>query len=196
MEDDVVRRDFRRLLEYAELAVKAIVLESPFPPLPTAAVLDECYGAFCTLKRLGALRGCIGNFAGTETLGRVLPRVIREAVLKDPRFHPVTADELPDLSVSLSILYPAVVIPSPQSIETGRDGVILTVGTRRAVFLPEVAVEQGWGRKETLDALCRKAGLPPGRWLCGDARLETFRTTRIVRDPPVTGEIVIRGDGE
>jgi AMMECR1 domain-containing protein len=69
------------------------------------------------------------------------------------------------------------------------------VGRRRAVFLPEVATEQGWDRETLLEGLCRKGGLPPASWKREDARLETFRTLRIFRDP-VDPEVIRIEGGE
>jgi uncharacterized protein len=185
----------KELLLYAENALVAIVTSTPLPPLPELDVLDREYGAFCTLKIRGNLRGCIGNFAGTAPLREVLPRVIRESALDDPRFPPVTPRELPDISVSLSILFYSEPVGSATAIQPGRDGVILKVGRRRAVFLPEVATEQGWDRETLLEGLCRKGGLPPASWKREDARLETFRTLRIFRDP-VDPEVIRIEGGE
>jgi len=65
-------------------------------------------------------------------------------------------------------------VAGDQDIVLGRDGVILSKSGRSAVFLPQVATEQGWGTPELLENLCRKAGLPPGAWKSG-ARLFTFQ---------------------
>ncbi len=183
----------KRLLEYAENALDSIVRSAPLPPLPEMHELDHDYGAFCTLKIRGNLRGCIGNFAGVAPLREVLPRVIRESAFNDPRFPPVTHLELPDISVSLSILFSAEPVGSVAAIQPGRDGVILQVERRRAVFLPEVATEQGWDREMLLEGLCRKGGLPPGSWRRDDARLETFRTLHIFRDAVDTAVIHVEG---
>ena len=63
----------------------------------------------------------------------------------------------------------------PDAVQPGRDGVILTVGDRSAVFLPQVATEQGWNRTELLDNLAQKAGLPAGAWRDKRAKLLTFQ---------------------
>ncbi len=87
----------------------------------------------------------------------------------------MTAAELGDLDVEVSVLTPLANVPGPEAIQPGRDGVVLIVGDRSAVFLPQVATEQGWNRAELLDNLAQKAGLPAGAWREKRAKLLTFR---------------------
>lgn len=140
--------------------------------LPPVAALPR--GAFVTLKKGGALRGCIGRMAPDTPLGVVVGRMAIEAALHDPRFRPVTPDELPDLEIEISVLTPLRPVDGPEAVVVGRDGVLLSKGGRSAVFLPQVAVEQGWGRDEMLGQLCAKAGLPQGCWREG-ASFQTFQ---------------------
>jgi AmmeMemoRadiSam system protein A len=174
----------RGLLEYADAILESAV--KGYPPTETVAfdpalheILQREYGAFSTLKKRTELRGCIGNFAGSGRLGTVLPRVVTESALRDYRFPPVTLEELPEIDLSLSILYPAYRIDRASEIELGRDGTILSVGRHRGVFLPEVAIDQGWDVETMLSALSRKAGLPLEGWRSPDATLEVFQTTHI-----------------
>lgn len=171
------------LLAFAEEHLRAVVSSRAVPRPPRVPLLDEDYGAFATLRRGSDLRGCIGNFAGTGALRSVLPRVIREAALSDPRFPPVTAGELPEISLSLSLLSPSEPIGGYEEIRLGHHGIILSIGTKRAIFLPEVAVEQAWGLETTLEALTRKAGALPGSWKGRDARFRVFETVKIGRHP-------------
>jgi AmmeMemoRadiSam system protein A len=171
------------LLTYAEAHLQAVVRGAPLPRPPRMTILDEEYGAFATLRRGEDLRGCIGNFAGTGALRSVLPRVIREAALSDPRFPPVREEELPDISLSLSLLTPAEPVGGYEAIQLGRHGIILSVGSRRAIFLPEVAVEQAWDLETTLEMLTRKAGALPGSWRGRDAKFSVFETLKIGRHP-------------
>lgn len=192
------------LLRYAEAILRCHVAgeESRYtdtPPPTIAAILQAEFGAFCTLKRNGTLRGCIGNFAGSGQLGTVLPRVVRDSALRDTRFPPVSPTELPEIALSLSILFPAYPIADPTEIVLGRDGTILTLGRHRAVFLPEVAVEQGWDTERMLSQLSRKAGLDPERWRSSEAKFEVFQTVHIAwASAPVPGadrQVVIEGGG-
>jgi AmmeMemoRadiSam system protein A len=130
------------------------------------------HGAFVTLKRHGRLRGCIGRMAHDGPLPQLVSAVAYEAAFQDPRFSPLTLEELEGLEVEVSVLTP-VRPASAEDIEVGRHGVLLKKHGRTAVFLPKVATEQGWSRGELLDHLCRKGGLPPEAWT-SDASLFTF----------------------
>ena len=130
--------------------------------LPAAAALRR--GAFVTLSRGGELRGCIGRLSAGEPLGETVAAMAVEAAVHDDRFPPVSRAELGALQIEISVLSPPRPVASAAEVVPGRDGVILDKGGRRAVFLPQVASEQGWGREELLDHLCEKAWLPAGCW--------------------------------
>jgi AmmeMemoRadiSam system protein A len=86
------------------------------------------------------------------------------AAFQDPRFPPVTESEVDDLEVEISVLTPSRTIDSVDEIELGRHGIILERGMHRSVFLPQVAVEQGWNLETTLRHLALKAGLEANDW--------------------------------
>ncbi len=126
--------------------------------------LREKYGVFVTLKKCGELRGCIGH---------IIPRVsVFEGVIEntinssshDWRFSPVEALEIPDITIEISILSQIIKIKSPEEFIVGKQGILIRKGPASAVFLPQVAVEQGWSKYETLCQLCQKAGLSPNAW--------------------------------
>ncbi len=131
-------------------------------------------GAFVTLTRDGALRGCIGRMAPDAPLDRVVGAMALQAAISDPRFPPVAPEEVSRLRIEISVLTPMTPVTGARDIVVGRDGVLLSKDGRSAVFLPQVATEQGWGRDEMLDHLCLKAGLPAGSWRTG-ARLSVFQ---------------------
>jgi len=130
---------------------------------------------FVTLKIAGQLRGCIGSLAPVEPLYLSVHGNAVNAALRDPRFLPVGPDELPRIEVDVSILSPIRDIGSPAEFKIGHHGIILEKGMYRAVYLPEVAVEQGWGMEETLSSLSLKAGLGPDAWREG-ARFQVFES--------------------
>ena len=149
-----------------EQSVTYAEIERSQPP-----ALCGSQGAFVTLKQRGispgapgSLRGCIGNIIGEPPLYRLIRRLASESAFSDPRFSPVTLQEMHQLSIELSILSVPQPISDPEQIVVGRDGVLLTCGYRRAVFLPQVAMEQGWDRLEMLNHLAMKAGLYPTAW--------------------------------
>jgi hypothetical protein len=143
-------------------------------PRPASPALRRGGGAFVTLKSGGQLRGCIGTMSGDAPLALTVARMALQAALADPRFPPVKAQELKGLELEISVLSPLRPVKGPEEVRPGKDGVEIEKEGRRAVFLPQVATEQGWGREELLDNLCLKAGLPKGAWRRG-ANLRTFQ---------------------
>ncbi len=131
-------------------------------------------GAFVTLKKHGQLRGCIGHMAEDMSLYRVVSAMAVQAAFNDRRFTPVTPSEFPELDIEISVLTPFEKVSSYEDIVVGTDGVVLEKDGKSAVFLPQVAVEQGWDRDRMLEQLCAKAGLSPGSWKEG-AVFRTFQ---------------------
>ena len=133
-------------------------------------------GAFVTLndRATGALRGCIGEILPVRPLVEAVAARAVDAALHDPRFMPVSEGELGRLRVEVSALTPPRPVASWRDIVLGRDGMTLEKGGAFAVFLPQVAPEQGWDLPTTLAHLSLKAGLPSDGWREG-AKFETFR---------------------
>ena len=132
-------------------------------------------GTFVTLKIRGRLRGCIGTLVAVEPLYQSVHHNAVNASLRDPRFSPVRLDELPKLEVDVSILSAMRPIPSLKEFKIGQHGILMEKGMAGAVYLPEVAVEQGWGVEETLSSLSMKAGLAPDAWRDG-AQFKVFES--------------------
>jgi len=126
--------------------------------------LKEETATFVTLKIGGRLRGCIGSLAPVASLYQSVHDNAVNAAMRDSRFRPVTPDELERIDMHISILSPIVAIPSLDDFKIGEHGIILEKGPRRAVYLPEVAVEQKWDLDQTLSSLSRKAGLSADAW--------------------------------
>lgn len=153
------------LLKMARASLDSSVKGAPMPGfdgLPARLKLD-C-GAFVTLKKKGQLRGCIGSIFPVQPLLSTVVEMARAAALHDTRFNRVTPDELGDIDVEISVLTPPEPIKGPGEFEVGRHGVVINLRGRQAVFLPQVAPEQGWDRETTLRHLCMKAGLPQEAW--------------------------------
>ncbi len=132
----------RRLVgpaDYARLCVEAYTQGKRPPASPTRVPFTRRAACFVSLKRGGGLlRGCIGTLEPAEAdLGGEIARNALAAATRDPRFPPVTPDELADLSYSVDVLG----IPEPASIEQldpRRYGVIVCTGWRRGVLLPDL----------------------------------------------------------
>ena len=155
--------------------------ESAAPPLSpaTSGALDEPGAAFVTLTERGSLRGCVGSLVAEQPLGQAVASAGASAAVRDPRFLPVTERELPAIHIDVSVLGPTVPLADPMGFRPGIDGIIVARDGRRALLLPEVATDLGWGAREMLDAVCEKAGLDGHAWHDPRTRLSVFRTTRV-----------------
>ena len=165
-----------RLLAFARATLSGYFAGEVLPlprGLPSAS--RRLQGAFVTLRERGELRGCIGHMAEDLPLGQVVGMMALAAAFSDTRFPPLEARELPDLSIEISVLTPLRHVRGPEAVVIGRDGVEIRKSGRAGVFLPEVAVEQGWNREALMRNLCLKAWLPPDAWKEG-AELYTFRS--------------------
>lgn len=136
--------------------------------------LQQIRGAFVTLEENGALRGCIGDIFPSRPLYKAVYANALNAAFNDRRFVPLQPEELENLHIEISALTPPTEIDSYDQIVIGRDGVVLSKDGRSAVFLPQVAPEQGWDRETMLNHLARKAGLPEDAWRNG-ASFQVFQ---------------------
>jgi hypothetical protein len=163
------------LLNFARKSLTQFIETETLPlPRPADPLLFACRGAFVTLKRHGELRGCIGHMGGDLPLCHVVGRMALQAAFSDRRFPHLKDSELEDIAIEISVLTPLRPVDGPADIVLGRDGVMLRQSDRSAVFLPQVATEQGWNRDEMLGHLCRKAGLSETAWKDG-ASFYTFQ---------------------
>lgn len=134
--------------------------------------LCEKRGVFVTLSTYPGheLRGCIGYAEPAFPLGEAALRAAICAACADPRFKPVSAEELSRITFELSVLTKPVPVAanSPESlvklINIGKDGLIVSLGSRNGLLLPQVASENGLGKEDFLAHCCIKAGLSPGAW--------------------------------
>lgn len=171
----LTRSDKKYLLALARETISRIFLTDTAPlARPSSAILREPRGAFVTLKKHGELRGCIGHMMEDEPLAKIVGTMAIQAAFNDRRFNPLTADELKDVEIEISVLTPMKPVGGYSDIVVGRDGVFLTKDGQSAVFLPQVATEQKWNREQMLDNLCHKAGLDSGCWKKG-AQFSTFQ---------------------
>ena len=131
-------------------------------------------GCFVTLKIGEDLRGCIGEIEPMRPLYQAVTARAVDSAFRDPRFPQLTPEEFRRVEIEISALTPARPVNSWQEIEIGRHGMTITKDGRSAVFLPQVAPEQGWNLEQTLTYLSRKAGLPADAWRSPDARFTVF----------------------
>lgn len=129
-----------------------------------ASILREHRGAFVTIQKKGQLRGCIGYIEGRGPLHKTIEEMAEAAAFRDPRFSPVRDNELPDLTIEISVLTPLKKITDVKEIEVGKHGIYLKKGWNSGLLLPQVATEYGWDRLTFLEHTCQKAGLPSQAW--------------------------------
>jgi len=163
-----------RILKLARRAVLAAASGNPPPEIPDEEVFRRSGGVFVTLTKRGALRGCIGHFIGTGSLGRTIVDMASSAAVQDPRFPAVEPEEVEDLLIDVSLLSPMVPADA-EDVIPGTHGLYIKYGFRSGTLLPQVAAEAGWDRETFLASTCLKAGLPPDCWK--DNAIELFTYT-------------------
>lgn len=171
------------LLELARRAIRDSYATGQTPAVDEATLTPALLaprGCFVTLTRHGELRGCIGNLLPHEPLFRSVMHNACGAALRDSRFPPVSAGEIPELEIEISVLTEAVPLDYAEpgellhKLRPGVDGVVLNAGGRTATFLPQV-----WKKipdpAEFLNQLARKARLPADAWRDSTATVLTYQ---------------------
>jgi AmmeMemoRadiSam system protein B/AmmeMemoRadiSam system protein A len=173
-------RDKNELLALARKSVEQAVGQRKQyePGAPASEALNQDRGAFVTLTEAGELRGCIGYTSATKPLYLTVRDTATLAAVRDPRFPPVSASELPQLEYEISVLSPLRRVMDVQQIKVGQDGLLMKNGDHEGLLLPQVPVEQNWNRQKFLEETCRKAGMSSTCWQ--DADTDIFRFTAVV----------------
>lgn len=154
-------------------------------------------GVFVTLHTYPKfqLRGCIGFIEPVLPLIDAMLEVSISSALKDPRFPKVRDSELNNLIVEVTVLTRPEVIKVddakdyPENIQVGRDGLIVEMGYRKGLLLPQVPIEQGWNGEDFLCNTCIKAGLPPDCWMDEKTKVYKF-SGQIFSETKPCGEII------
>jgi uncharacterized protein len=162
----------RILLRLAHQSIESALQDVQLDLTPPSEHLADPRGAFTTLHLHGKLRGCIGYVFPNQPLYETVAETARSAAFDDPRFEPVTLDEAPELTVEISVLSALRPI-RPEEVVVGKHGLVVMLGSRRGLLLPQVPLEWGWDRETFLAQTCMKAGLPPDAWQRG-AELQAF----------------------
>ena len=167
--------DEKRMLK--EIALTSIKDSLDGKPIshhsPLTSHLSEKCGAFVSLHKHGRLRGCIGHFGEDVPLHEIVAEMARAAAFEDPRFMPVTADELSDIDIEISVLTPMRRIQSLDEFELHRHGIYIRKGYRSGTYLPQVADEVNWTKEEFVSHCAQdKAGIGWDGWK--DAELYVY----------------------
>ena len=140
------------------------------------AILEK-RAVFVTLweRDSGNLRGCIGNINAIYPLVEAISKTAVSASFEDPRFSPLTKKELKNIKIEINVLYNFKEIRTDE-IEIGKHGLYLIQESFSSVFLPEVAISQGWNVNIFLDELSLKAGLNRGDWKKPETKILGFES--------------------
>ncbi len=146
-------------------------------------LMERC-GVFVTLKGVEherkELRGCIGFPYPTTPLTRAVIESAINSATRDPRFRPVSSQELDHIVFEVSVLTPPEPVEVekpkdyPSKIKVGQDGLIVEKGYYKGLLLPQVPIEWRWDEEEFLCQCCIKAGLPPDCWLLEGTTIYKF----------------------
>ncbi|MCL5949426.1 MAG: TIGR00296 family protein [Candidatus Bathyarchaeota archaeon] len=172
--------------------------KAPKTPKETPKKLFEYCGVFVTINSVRhgekELRGCIGYPYPTSPLVEAVIDSAINAATEDPRFEPLSPEELGKVVFEVSVLTPPepVEVKNPKEylskIKVGEDGLIVERGPYKGLLLPQVPVEWGWCEEEFLCQCCMKAGLPPDTWLTKDAKIYKFKAIIFDEQTP-NGEV-------
>jgi hypothetical protein len=199
--------DGRFLVKMARQALEKYLKEEREIEVPeaTPSHLRVKSGVFVTLNKIQgnqtALRGCIGRPYPTEPLIQATIQSAIDAAVNDPRFPPVTAEELDSIALDLSVLTPPerIEYTDPkellEKVKIGRDGLIAARGAWRGLLLPQVPLEWGWDVKEFLEHTCNKAGLPKNAWMDHQTEFYSFQADVFGEKKP-KGEIIRNPKGD
>ncbi len=156
-----------------------------FPPANTPTLLREKSGVFVTINKLVGgkeeLRGCIGYILPVYPLVEATIDAAISAATKDPRFPPISVEELNNIIIEVTILTPPELIDadSPddylEKIEIGRDGLIVEYKGQHGTLLPQVPIEYSWDVKTFLEHLCWKAFLPRDCWKWPETKIYKYQ---------------------
>ena len=162
------------LLKIARQTIESYVRIKKIPVFDAKSpALLEKQGAFVSIKKRDEIRGCIGVFTSDKPLYLTVADMAVSAATQDPRFMPLAASELSQISIEISCLSPMKKIKDVSEVKVGRDGLYIVKGYCKGVLLPQVAVECCWDRDTFLEHTCLKAGLPADGWKNG-ADIYTF----------------------
>ena len=167
-------------------------------PEDTSQKLSQPCGVFATINSIEfgekKLRGCIGYPYPTTSLTQAVIESAINSATQDPRFYPISLDELETVVFEVSVLTPPEIIkvekPTqyPSKIKVGEDGLIVEKNVFKGLLLPQVPVEWKWDNEQFLCQCCIKAGLPPDCWLLKDTKIYKFQAIIFEEEKP-KGEV-------
>jgi AmmeMemoRadiSam system protein A len=167
--------DRSTILDLARQAIREAVCDGRLVhPIQAGEILERRCGVFVSLHVKRKLRGCIGVIDGREPLGVSIVRCAAGAALEDPRFTRMKPEEVGEVEIEVSLMTPLELI-RPEEVEIGTHGLMVELGGRRGLLLPQVALEHHLDRERFLEETCWKAGLARDAWKNPDTKIYGFR---------------------
>ena len=176
-----------KLVKLARKAVEKYLNESVVINADNSYGLSQKAGVFVTVNYLSNnkeyLRGCVGFPLAEKTLYQSVIEAAIAAASQDPRFEPISKEDIENIIFEVSVLSPPekIEVQNPKDyknhIKIGRDGLILKCKYGSGLLLPQVPVELNWDIEEYLANICYKAGAPPDAWLMPESQLYKFGAT-------------------
>jgi AmmeMemoRadiSam system protein A len=168
----------KELLRIARATVKEYLLSGRMPPgVPHRPSLVAPAAVFVSYHQGDDLRGCIGTTLESSPLYKAVQEMAVAAASRDPRYRPIRLEDLPRMTIEVSVLGDRTPVAGPDEIEIGVHGLTVTSRSapgQRGLLLPKVATEQGWDATQLFRHTCEKAGLPLDFWQTDDALVERF----------------------
>ena len=170
-----------KAVKLARRVTEQYVKNNTVPSSDLEGIFTEKQGVFVTFHTYPEynLRGCIGIPLPVMLLKEAIIESAKSAT-RDPRFPPLERNEVDNIIIEVTVLTkPELIkIKQPQdylsNIEIGRDGLIVEQGFYKGLLLPQVPVEQDWGKEEFLSHTCMKAGLLPDAWFDSGTKIFKF----------------------
>jgi uncharacterized protein len=194
---DLSLKEGQFLIQLARMSVKEYIEKKrTIQPLKdTPKKFFERFGVFVTINMISnkkrELRGCIGYPYPTIPLVEAVIDSAINAATQDPRFSPLSLDDLDKVVFEVTVLTPPerLKVKNPKEalnqIKIGEDGLIIEKGYNKGLFLPQVPIEFGWCEEEYLCQCCIKAGLSPDTWLTQDAKISKFKAIIFEEELPL-----------
>jgi len=173
--------DGKKTVKFAREVIESILKQENIRSSNLENIFNAKSGVFVTIHTFPSynLRGCIGIPKSIMSLKNSITEASK-SVIKDPRFPPLSEDELDKIIIEVTILTKPkkIIVNKPEEynkeIKIGRDGLIIENGFNSGLLLPQVPIEQGWDINEYLVNLCLKAGLSHDSWIDKETRIYKF----------------------
>jgi MEMO1 family protein len=168
--------DCKFLLQLARETITQYLRDGTTPNVDQSKLstyLNASHGVFVTIKKNDMLRGCVGRVESKIPLWTLVELMAVASATQDYRFPVLTSDELPQITIEITVLSKLKRIYSEDEFVLGKHGIQMKKGNRHGTFLPQVAQSRNWTKEEFLEQCAEeKLGISRDAWK--SAELYTF----------------------